>query len=553
MCGIPMPPPEDVTTGRKLTFEQAVAHIGGMENFFTDEGRGMIARNAVDYLWKYPEHGYCTACGADVGDLKARHGTVMPCPACGKEVIFRHEARGHSYVFDQFCLYEWRKSVLDRQTIVLTAAHIWRNSMRDRPERARRFVKPTAIYIFRPGRAVTVYKNHRWSDDSMTGDFWDRIENIAPDHTGFQQGAMKFVQSYGQFRAALEGTRIGTTFDTLNEASNWRDTLELEAVASCARRPWLEYLAKAGQARLAAGLMRQRNITAGVIPNQRAKTPRELLGLTEAQWHEVRRDGIVLTEDLLRVANALRRAGLGNMHMADILKAERRLGAYCAEMLARTTVRRRFYHEDTIGDILARAPITDKLRRKALRRILADNGHTIEWRDYYVQLERVGEDMSNTALLMPKDMHAMHQRMNERERVLEAEKKARELEIRQRGFEKVLEKLKRRYTFEACGLVLRPYESAKEVITEGQALSICIGSYAERYLKGNTILCCLRRASAPDVPWRAVEFSAVSGAMVQDRGYKNDVGRKIPPEDQKMIDGFWQAWNESRKKGRKSA
>ncbi len=548
-----MMPPPDVTQGKRLTFEQTVAHIGGMDDFFTAEGRAMIAANTVDYIWKYPEHGYCTACGADVGDLRARHGTVMPCPACGKEVIFRHEARGHKNVFDQFCLYEWRKSAIAPQTIVLTAAHIWRDSTTDRPERSRLYIKPTAIYLFRPGRAVTIYKNHRWSDDSVTADFWFRIDNIAPDHTGFQSGAMKFVQSYGQFRAALEGTRIGTTFDALNEASNRRDTLELEAVASCARRPWLEYLAKAGQVYLAAELMRRHHIPTEVVPCQRARTPRELLGLTEAQWHEVRRDGIMLTEELLRVANALRRAGLGDKHMADIMDAYKRGGCYHIELLARSARRSAYYREDNIGDILARAPISDKLRRKALRRVLADIKSAIEWRDYYAQLERIGEDMNNTALLLPRDLHAMHQRMSARERILEDEKKAREQEIKAKGFEKTLKELKRRYTFEACGLVLRPYETGREVIDEGRALSICIGSYAGRYLEGKTILCCLRRAEAPDVPWRAVEFSALSGGLVQDRGYKNDVRQTIPPEDRRAIDGFWQAWNEHRQKRRRSA
>ena len=37
MCGIPMEPPADFTEGRRLTFEQAVAHVGGMDNLISAE------------------------------------------------------------------------------------------------------------------------------------------------------------------------------------------------------------------------------------------------------------------------------------------------------------------------------------------------------------------------------------------------------------------------------------------------------------------------------------------------------------------------------------
>lgn len=550
MCGIPMPEPHDAVIGARLTARQAFEHIGGLERFFTDDGRRMIARHAKDYIWKYPGHGYCTACGQDVGDVRARHGTEMPCPNCGKAVQFRHEARGHSRVFDQFCLYEWRKSVLDPQTIILTAAHIWRDSTRDRPERSPRRDKPTAIYVFRPGRAVTVYKDHRWGSDSADPDEWYRVDSVGADHTGYQSGQMDVAMSYGQFREALRGTRIGATFDALNDASTYRETLELTAIASCARRPWLEYIAKAGQPRLAADLMRMNHVPSNIVPRQRAKTPRELLGLTEAQWHEVRRDNIRLNTDVLRTINALRRAGLGDMHMDRIMAINHHITGYCVELLAPSRHRRR-YEQPTIGDLLARAPIPDRLRRKALRRILNEPNSVIEWRDYYDQLTRLGEDMGNTALLLPRDMHAMHQRMIQRERVLKEEAEIKALEAKGKSFAKLLKKLKKGYTFAACGLVLRPFESGREVVDEGKALNICIGSYAERYLEGNTILCCLRRAEAPDVPWRAVEFSSATGKLVQDRGYKNDMGQTIPPADREKIDGFWRAWNE--RKERKTA
>lgn len=553
MCGIPMLPPPDYTQGKRLTFEQAVAHVGGMDNLISAEGRHMIDMHRRDYIWKYPGHGYCTYCGGDVGDMKEKHNTDMTCPSCGRQVRFKHEARGHSRIFEQFCMYEWRKSLIDPETVVLTAAHVWRDSTKDRPEREPLKIHASAIYVFKPGMAVTVYKNHYWNRNEAH--YWSRINSVAPDHTEFAGGRMDIVQDYGQFLNAIEGTRIGKLYALLNPRSRERHTLELDAIASCAKRPWLEYLAKAGQTDLAARLMRWRTIPREVVPNQRGRTPRALLNLTEAQWHEVRKGCISLTADMLKCLSMLRNMGFGGIHMAEILNLMKDSSApWHLECLAPTKKRVR-YAANTLADILASERLPDKLRRKILRRALRDLPHAMEWRDYFAQLRRLGEDLTDTALCLPKDMHAMHQRMIERENALRAEAAAKAEAMRNldeakktRIFaDKRLPKLRKEYCFHAHGLVLRPFESAREVQAEGRILHICIGSYAERYLNGGTVICCLRREEEPDTPWRAVEFSAATGKLVQDRGEHNDTRGGIEPGTRKQLRLFWAAFERSRK------
>ncbi len=553
MCGIPIMPPADYTQGRRLTFEQTVAHVGGMDNLISAGGRHMIDIHRRDYIWKYPGHGYCTYCGGDVGDMRARHNDEVKCPLCGRQVLFKHEARGHGRIFEQFCLYEWRKSLIDPEAVVLTAAHVWRDSSRDNPEREPLHTHASAIYLFRPGMAVTVYKNHTWYRNEARD--WVRIDSCAPDHTEYMGGKMDIVLDHGDFVQAIEGTRIGRLFRMLNEASNRRDTLELDAIAACAKRPWLEYLAKAGQKALAARLMRWRTIPREVVPNQRAKTPRALLGLTEAQWHETRREGISLTVDMLRCMYALRTMGFGGVHMSELQDMMKDSSAlWHLEALAPTKSTAR-YAADTLSDILTSERLPDKLKRKILRRALRDLRHATEWRDYFAQLRRLGEDLTDTALCLPKDMHAMHQRMIERENALRAEAAAK-AEAKRNAAEaartrvfanKRLPKLRKEYLFHAHGLVLRPYESVLEVQTEGRTLHICIGSYAERYINGGTVICCLRREEEPDVPWRAVEFSAATGKLVQDRGEHNDCRGGIDPGTRVQLRLFWAAFERSRK------
>ena len=104
------------------------------------------------------------------------------------------------------------------------------------------------------------------------------------------------------------------------------------------------------------------------------------------------------------------------------------------------------------------------------------------------------------------------------------------------------EALAGRYSFQACGLVLAPFQSATDIIREGMAQSICIGTYVERYASGGTILCTLRREDAPEEPFHAVEFSRTTGAMVQCRGAHN----RTLDVDEQLIRDFWAAWDAAR-------
>lgn len=561
MCGIPYIPPEslDAVQGKKLTFDQAMAHVGGFDNLLDDAARADIKNAARQYLWKYRDKvTHCTACGHSFEGFAGQHGKYYACPACGERCMFLHEARGHKTLYDSFVYYQWRRSVLDPEAVTLTATHVTRDSTRGHePHMAPLNTRPTALYVFRPGRAVTVYK-----DKGYRSAGWELVNNVAPEHTKWGYKTEIVVSG---MRQALEGTRIGATFEALREESGRWDTLELSAVANCARRPWLEYLHKCGQGFLAAELLRADHVSRDIVPNPRARTPRELLGLTEGQWYEARRDGIMLTEVI--VANLRILSGALGMpcKVAEARDVARNGHSYALRMLEK----KGGGWDQTIPELIA--PLPEKLRRKIVRRVLRDLPHASEWRDYYRQLARLEEigaegkmnqygttlyhiTEPNTALLLPKDMRAMHQRMIERENALKLERDLRDAEKQRPQLEKRLGALRERYCFRAAGLVLRPFDSLSEVILEGRALNICIGSYARSYAQGGTVLCCLRREEEPDAPWRAVEFSPATGKLVQDRGERNDA-RGIPPGTKKQLKLFWAAWlrEQERKQGRRSA
>ena len=553
MCGIPSAPPvvPDAVKGRRLTFEQAVAHIGGEDNLVSEHGHFLIKQNLKQFLWKYPDKTtYCTACNNPIEGFLGKHGSFYSCPVCGERCEFRHVARGFKRVYDEFYLYEWRRSALDPETVVLTGATVCRRFNRyDRPHEAPVYIEPSALYVFRPGKAVTVYKQRWYWTDNYNKGHWERMDCVCPEHTN--HGARcEIVVDNLEFRRAIEGTRIGATFDALREESGAWMTLELDAIANCARRPYLEYLYKSGQRTLAAQLMRRQTVPRDIIPRPKAKKRCELMGLTEGQWYETRRDVIQLTEDMLECLHVLGRVTGKPAKVCDVAmlcKYDPNAAWSVREFLPEG----RPFHSPTVGNYIQGLP--DKLRRRIVRRLLEDFRNLRDWRDYYAQLQRLGEDMTDPALLLPRDMPAMHQRMTERENAIKEEARIAKMDAYQAILNKRMVKLRRDYTFTAAGLILRPYESAREIVEEGKRLKICIGSYAESYMKGVTVICCLRRAEEPDEPWRAVEFSPVTGKLVQDRGYKNDMQNGIPPGVRAQLRNFWSAWDRAHGKRRKTA
>lgn len=166
--------PKRKAIGKRMSFEEAVEHVGGLEQMISAEGRSAIHENAVDYMWKYGKtdngNAYCTACGTCFEPeryvIRGRQNQQMECPACGKWVTFKYAEKGHKSVYDQFVFYEWRRSVLEPETVTLTAAHIWRDSGDEMPEDAPLNIAVSALYVFKSGMRPAVFKRSVWKTKS---------------------------------------------------------------------------------------------------------------------------------------------------------------------------------------------------------------------------------------------------------------------------------------------------------------------------------------------------------------------------------------------------
>ncbi len=157
------------------------------------------------------------------------------------------------------------------------------------------------------------------------------------------------------------------------------------------------------------------------------------------------------------------------------------------------------------------------------------------WRDYITAAGKLGWDLTNPLIQMPRDLQGKHDEANA----------AVKLEADRVKNEKVAarhEALSKRYAFEDGNYLIRPAETAKEIILEGKALSHCVGGYADRHAAGVLAILFLRKKSEPDKPYLTIEMQG--SEMIQIHGYKNDrvAGAKDPRETHRELLDRWLAW-----------
>ncbi|MEG2252380.1 MAG: PcfJ domain-containing protein, partial [Clostridia bacterium] len=341
-------------------------------------------------------------------------------------------------------------------------------------------------------------------------------------------GSLRVIPCDEQFHEAIRGTSFERMWKLLRPdvgRYTYADRApEMEAIA---RRPFLEYLWRMGQKTLAVqGL--ERHYAAGII-NSRGKTATAVLKMTGEDLREVRDKKIKLTEALLVARKRLADAGI-HWRMGDIAELNRAVGVILLEDMLE-------YRQD------------DKAMRYVLK--MARRGeHPSDIRDYWKALHELGQDVRDDALALTNRLTDRHQEAMTQLNALTAQRIANrqatgldlnngEVTALGEQFQKALPGLIKRFSYAACGLILRPASGAAELMVESSALNHCVRIYAERYMRGETVICVLRRERAPDVPWHTVEFTP-EGKRVQCRGENN----QTQVVDAALLASFWAAYGD---------
>ena len=154
-----------------------------------------------------------------------------------------------------------------------------------------------------------------------------------------------------------------------------------------------------------------------------------------------------------------------------------------------------------------------KLSPQRIARYLNENKiSNYDYRDYLDQCKTLKYNLKDTAISMPHDFRAMHERLSG---IIEYQHNEEVKQAFNSNFDgrKPLE-------FYFNGLIIRQPHSVEEIANEGAVLHHCVGGYAERHAKGALNIMLIRIGTEPDKPYYTAEISK-SGAIIQVRGDHN--------------------------------
>ena len=263
--------------------------------------------------------------------------------------------------------------------------------------------------------------------------------------------------------------------------------------------------------------LRERENCGGAIFNRlinlRADSPKKLFrGLDRADLR-------VLLEAKASLPTALfyrelRRAGAGRADKDSVFFA-----------MTESAVLRRFSDFSALCASFGETPkeVRKYIERQARRADQMLHAALVEMRDYREQLERLGLAGGE----LPDDLHEAHARLSERERRLLNRGENEKFRTRRR----LLVWMRWRYK----GMLIRPIDSAEEIVREGEEQDNCVAGYANRHTNGKTIIMVLRQCSDPRTPWHTVEIDPKTLDCLQCYGYKN---RKRTPEAAEFMDAY---------------
>ena len=131
-----------------------------------------------------------------------------------------------------------------------------------------------------------------------------------------------------------------------------------------------------------------------------------------------------------------------------------------------------------------------------------------DYRDYVKNCKELSWDLTQRSVVFPKNLYIAHQRqIEELKKTRDAEEKKKWEKLTAEFVEKRLSKLVEKYSYSNGEFLIRPAESAEELMKESGVLSHCVyRNYTENYLKGRTIILFIRKCSEPDVPYFTLEF-----------------------------------------------
>lgn len=157
-----------------------------------------------------------------------------------------------------------------------------------------------------------------------------------------------------------------------------------------------------------------------------------------------------------------------------------------------------------------------------------------DWYDYLSACKYIGMDLSDRRVRYPSALRTEHDKVVfKRSLILSKDKNG--------AFKQVVSQYAKLFQYEDKNIVVRAPSSLEELFEEGRKLYHCVGSYADRVLKGSCLILFVRKREEPDKPLLTMVVDP-AGRCTQVRGAFN---RKATPTEKKYLSAWANAKNVS--------
>lgn len=275
--------------------------------------------------------------------------------------------------------------------------------------------------------------------------------------------------------------------------------------------PQLEMIVKMGLIETAIYLVKYGN---GIVENRYAKRPDEFLGIRAE-----------------RVKQLVRKKG--DISLLKVLQMEKQYGQQWTDKQIEHLIETGLSSQqiETAMEYMSLQQLLNRIEKYAgctyetgCGTVVARIRHTAtSYTDYLTMRVNLGYDLTNTVYQQPRDLSIAHERMVMESNKEEMDKHLQEAAAKYPNIRKSYEKLIERYYFEDDNYVIRPAESAEEIVMEGRMLHHCVGSagYLNKHNKGVTYILMLRFEANPDIPYITIEIDSKEPRIIQWYGERD--------------------------------
>ncbi|MDF2790464.1 MAG: hypothetical protein K0S80_3565 [Neobacillus sp.] len=464
------------------------------------------------FTWKKgnQQYGFCTHCNSEYKTFELKHKSRFICPECQSECKVQASGVSRKYMVDEVYFVYYEKSVINPDAITARGIYAIRDYRFDFRSVDTMF-QTKALYIFEQGNGRMVHRpyvyfSHTEGMAYVSG--WNSKKNVRSEINSSMANKPSYC-SYTSIREAVKNTPF--------QYSTWESYLTGDMVQFFdlySKYPCIEYLTKIGMRDMVDAKLYGHK-TYGAI-NWNGKTLQKVLRLSKQDLKEISNVKISIGPLALRLFQ-ISKKDRSNLSLNEIYEIVQGYGSQFEDLqivLKHTTLGKTNNY------------IKKQLRNDSKKKIYFHEFQVLQmWRDYIKDCNRLGMDLSQDIVLFPSNLHRAHQNTIKQVKIKEDAELTKKIRLRL--------KFLQNFCYEYSGIMIRPAADSKELIEEGKALHHCVGTYANRYAKGETNLFVIRKVDEPDKPFFTMEIK--DNLIVQTRGLKNCSPTK---EVQTFIDAF---------------